>query len=662
MKIVLVAPIMYLNPPDIQPHVGLSSLKAILAQHDYRAEIISLNPQLTDTYDSYRYGKSSISQDFYQEALDLLLATEADLIGFSTVGSSYPTTLLLAKKLKAARPNLTIVLGGIQASLCAEETLRHFTEVDYIVAGEAELTFPVFLKHLQAGTPFPPSTGIYYRSNTGDNASTAQISYTGDAPLLTDLDTLPLMDYQDIDMAALLEVKIDVGRGCPFQCYYCCTNNYWRRTYRLRSAKNIVDEIEYVYKTYGNRLFAFNHDLLTCNRTVFKELLQTLKERKLPIRWKCSSRIDTIDTELLREMAETGCYQIFLGIETGSPRMQKVIKKNLDLTKILPLLEEALKLKINCITSFICGMPEETMDDLIQTLDLAHECVARYAGLQIHLLAPFQGTEIYRQYRDQLRFDGKSSNVGSSLLSNPLEEELIKAHPDMFCNFYYIENPYMSREKLRNIEQFPLVLHYFWRTIGVLRHTHSVGLGDILTTFLEKPVQLPELPDFIESIVDTVEEPSQLLQDVFAFELALHSTYNDLLSPVPSNTVQIEDYFHQQVGSKLYPLSFEPTILEKSILEHNPAGDINEGQPALAALMSATYQNTLPQYTVVPAQSSPVSIYNQADGTLRVQDIIEDATRELQNIMPPEQVEERITNLFKQFQAMRLVTFNKKER
>lgn len=649
MKIVFVPPIMYLNPSDLQPHMGLSSLRSVLHSYGYTVEILSLNPALTEGYESYRVRKSpAISEEFYREAVERLLAREPDLVGFSTVGSSYPTTLVLVNLLKALRPDLTVILGGIQATLCAEATMRHFPAVDYIIAGEAEGSFPIFLRHWQSGTPFPPDSGVYYRTEAG------AIAYSGNAPLVEDLDSLPKPDFTQMNLAALDEVSIDVGRGCPFQCYYCCTNNYWRRTFRLRSAASIADEIEHLYRTYGKQYFSFNHDLLTCNRKVFTELLQTLKERDLPIRWKGSARLDTLDEELLKEMAGTGCYAIFLGIETGSPRMQRIIRKHLEPRRVLFLLDAAQKYQIRCTTSFISGMPEETWDDLAQTIELVYECIARYTAVQIHLLAPFQGTEVFALYRDQLRFDGRSSNVGSFVINHPLEEEMIRAYPDIFCNFYYLDTPHLPREMLQNIEFLPRALPYFWRTIGMLRYTYQVELADIAYAYLRQGVTLEELPEFIRNRVDSIPSPPQLLQDLFAFEMALFSTRVD--EPYPASISQIDPRwtFRRKTGSRLYLLSFHPQEVEECIRRHQPV-TAALAEP-MTAVMSATCRQALPQYNLVPIPSSVTEIYGKADGRLCMQDIIDDATRDLQGTLSPEQVKAHLIPLFRQMVNLRILT------
>lgn len=651
MKTILVAPLIYLREADTQPHIGLYSLKAVLEQHGHSVEITSLSPIITESYESYKSKKNILTENFYSQTVEDLLASAPDLIGFSTIGASYPTTLLLVKMLKAARPDLIVILGGIQATLCAKETMRRFPEVDYIIAGEAEFSLPIFLHYIEENIPFPPQSGIYHRTATG------KIAFTGDAPLVNDLDTLPIMNYQQFDLSTLPEVNIDVGRGCPFKCYYCCTNNYWRRTYRLRSAKNIVDEIENHYHTSGKKLFAFNHDLLTCNQTVFKELLQTLKERNLPIHWRCSSRIDTVNEDLLECMAETGCYDIFFGIETGSPRMQKVIEKNLDLSKVLPLLEKCRELNIRCTVSFICGMPEETMEDITQTLEMVYECIARYTSPQIHLLAPFQGTNLYYKYKDHLQFDGTSSNVGGFLINNHLEEEMIRTYPDIFCNFYYIDNPHVSRKILKNIERVPRLLQYFWRTIGILRFTHHLNLAEILLTYLRKPVSTAEIPSFIENWVNSIENSSQLLKDVFDFEFALFSSRIEEPNKPSLLKIEPEYIFRKKTGSKLYPLSFDPAEIEESIRCQLPYKNEHTRQD-LSALISATCQGRMPEYCVVPANSSTVHIYNDASGKLRVQDIIDEATAAFQGTYTPEDVQKSIINIFKKMESLRLISFD----
>ena len=168
-------------------------------------------------------------------------------------------------------------------------------------------------------------------------------------------------------------------------------------------------------------------------------------------------------------LASAGCNHIYLGIESGSPRIQKLIRKNLDLQRAVETVKLISEAGIEFTASFIMGFPEETMSDLLKTVDLMLSL--RYAGtgnesIQLHLLAPAPGTLLHHNNRLNLRFDGRFSDIAlPNLLPDDLE--LITRHPDVFSAYYYYDTPNIERTDL-------LCLHHFLTTLNVLPYTTYV--------------------------------------------------------------------------------------------------------------------------------------------------------------------------------------------
>ena len=196
------------------------------------------------------------------------------------------------------------------------------------------------------------------------------------------------------------------------------------------------------------------HDQLTANRKWVEDLCQQFVKSGLSerVRWSCSGRVDRIDGELIGQLAEAGCHRIFLGIESGSQQIQKIIKKGLDTEKIKPAIRDCLEHKIGVTASFITGFPGETRQEMLKTLSMAMDIVQMSPAThaQIHTLSPHIGTALYEEHRKELTLDPHGSDA--SLFLPTLEEEtLIKKHPEVFASFYHIPNCSMSRDLLNAV-------------------------------------------------------------------------------------------------------------------------------------------------------------------------------------------------------------------
>src|SRR3972149_7558975 len=115
------------------------------------------------------------------------------------------------------------------------------------------------------------------------------------------------------------------SRACPFNCKYCSVTKYWHRHCRLRSARNVVDEMEMLHEEYGVNHFNFFDDVFTLNSERVIEICREILRRKLNVCWECVTRVDFISMEMLRWMKRAGCLSISYGVESGSPTVLKAI-------------------------------------------------------------------------------------------------------------------------------------------------------------------------------------------------------------------------------------------------------------------------------------------------------------------------------------------------
>jgi radical SAM superfamily enzyme YgiQ (UPF0313 family) len=453
--------------------MGVLSLAAVLEQHKIEPQVVDLNSLYYDYVSHETNGKTR--QDFCSFAGDALSRITADVFGFSTICSTYPFTLRFAKRIRKDHPRSYIVLGGPQASVVDVPTLQHFPFIDLIVRGEAEVTLIQLLEAISQNRSFEQLPGISYRKG-------AHVVRNPNAPVIEDLDSLPLPAFhlyphlKDCEYA-----PIEAGRGCPFACSFCSTNDFFRRRFRMKSPNVLVDQMIAVKNEYGISNFELIHDMFTVDRRKVVSFCEAVQRSGDQLSWTCSARTDCIDDELISLMAEAGCNGIFFGIDTGSDRMQAIIHKSLNLDDARARIRYASRKKIDTTVSLITAYPEETKEDLRATVRFLGESLqSQQAQIQLHLLAPLAETPITTQYKDQLVYDDIFSDISfQGWDQDPEDRTLIVAHRDIFPNFYGVPT-LLDREYLRELREFILrgTLRHRW--LMVLLHRDA---GDLLSVF-----------------------------------------------------------------------------------------------------------------------------------------------------------------------------------
>ncbi|MFD5463086.1 B12-binding domain-containing radical SAM protein [Kitasatospora sp. NPDC127059] len=459
--------------------LGVLSLAAVLEKGGRQPLIVDLNRWYYDFLRREPDGEEHADEapmEFAAFAAERLEALPVDVYGFSTICSSYPLTLRIAESVKRARPDSVMVLGGPQASVVDVPSMRAFPFVDYVVRGEAEETLPLLLDALDADAPTTAIAGLTFRVG-------AQVERNPNAPVVKDLDALPtpaFHRYPYIDQCR--DVSIELGRGCPFACEFCSTNDFFRRRFRLKSPGRVLDEMRQVRREYGITAFDLVHDMFTVDRRKVVEFCETLLEAGESFQWSCSARTDCVDDELIALMHRAGCRGIFFGIETGSARLQKIVKKRIDLHEAMARLECADRHGIKTAASLITGFPEETMEDLRGTTAFLMDALRLdHVEPQLHLLAPLADTPIQRRYADQLTLDGIYSDMShQGWQQNAEDREMIAAHPEVFPNFYTVPTPWLEKSYLKELREFMLVGIRRFRWLLIALHQDS---GDLLTVF-----------------------------------------------------------------------------------------------------------------------------------------------------------------------------------
>jgi radical SAM superfamily enzyme YgiQ (UPF0313 family) len=408
----------------LQPHLGLISLLAVLDAGGHDGRLYDPKLALSD-------GRIALDRDLYLTIARELVALAPDVVGFTSLGCNFICTLRVAQHVRRMAPGVAILLGGPHATILDRVILERYACFDAVLRHEAEATLPAVLDALPGGR-LAGIPGVTYRDRG------AVIANPG-TPIIESLDDLPIPSYEHypVDRLALAWLRVEAGRGCPFACTFCSTASFFGRTYRLKSADRLCRELDLLHARYGVRQFSLQHDLFTVNRDKVMEFCEAVEPRGYT--WKCSARMDCVDPELLRVMARAGCREIYFGVETGSPRLQQLAKKRLDLTLFYPTLDAADAAGIRPTVSFITGYPQELATDQAATLDLIGSCFYRRpppSNIQLHLMTPEPGTELLAQFRDRLAFDGFISDFTFPTLE-PDDPDVIASAPDVFMNNHY---------------------------------------------------------------------------------------------------------------------------------------------------------------------------------------------------------------------------------
>lgn len=292
--------------------------------------------------------------------------------------------------------NCRVIMVGTHASALPQETLKLADgSIDAIALGEFDYTVADIIHswpHLER------VKGICFLENGNPK-------FTSPRALIEDLDSLPFPAWHHIDIrkyfdALRLYPYIDIigGRGCPFNCIFCqWPQVMYGRKYRLRSPKNIVEEIEYDLKLFPQLKkgeFFFEDDTFTINKERAFLICEEIQKRNLKITWSANARPDIYDLKLFKEMRKCGCRELLVGFESGSQVILDNIKKNLEVEQSYKFIEVVKKAGIKVHGCFVLGLPGETKETIKETVDFALNLGVD--TLQFSAAIPLPGTEFFR--------------------------------------------------------------------------------------------------------------------------------------------------------------------------------------------------------------------------------------------------------------------------
>jgi len=391
------------------------------------------------------------NHEIWKDTVDKIIEFEPEWVGYTSYTANISAISIISKKLKKSYPSIKQVIGGVHATL-DPEILNKVSSLDYSIQREGEHA----MFDLVEGKDPKNISGVVSRDSSG-------LINNFDADVIPDIDELPLPERDKFwGLTEDEKLMVDVSyicsiRGCPYRCNYCASPEHWKRNKtQYRSPKSLVREMRYLKENYWNNKKEFDYsasanikskseliiednstvyfvdDIFTVHKERIKEILQRIINENLGMKWKCEARTDHLDEEICQLMAQAGCIRVKIGFESGSDRILKMIQKDEtteDMRKGAKLLKDA---GVPFTGYFMVGFPEETDDDVRQTIKFAKEIDADYYSLSV--LAPYFGTKVYSDMIDAgFKLDKKPweyffHQTGDLMVNDHISQEVLEEY------------------------------------------------------------------------------------------------------------------------------------------------------------------------------------------------------------------------------------------
>jgi len=355
--------------------LGIMTLVALLKQNGYDVRFHDL---------TFRDDLSCLDKD----------VSESDLVGMTVSSPLFGKAKTVMDYITKVNPDATFIAGGPHATFWPHEVLD--SGFQYAFQGEAELSFQAFL---EAGDEKErkATRGLAYKEN-------GKMVVNERMPFIQDLDTVPFPDRSIIEYEKYIdgrdgwrfEVAMLATRGCNAKCIYCAPSlPLLFGTARSRGPRHVVDELEYVLDAVGRkRRVYFKDDTFTEPGIEWiSEFHDLIKERKIKFHWHCNTRADGVTYEMLKLMRDVGCECISFGVESGSPRILKFYRKEVDITVVERAFSWCHKAGIEPTSNVMLGAPMETLEDLEMTYQLIRRI--KPDDLTVYYCTAMPGKDIY---------------------------------------------------------------------------------------------------------------------------------------------------------------------------------------------------------------------------------------------------------------------------
>ncbi|MBU2637991.1 MAG: B12-binding domain-containing radical SAM protein [Nanoarchaeota archaeon] len=388
-----------------------------------------------------------------------------DIIGITAMTPNIPQVIELVHlaKLEGAKT----VLGGIHPTVLPEDTIKE-TEADIVVRGEGEIS----LLEIAKGVPLNKIEGISYRDTTG-------IKHNPDRKPIENLDEIPIPNrsmlklnlYTGSASPAIIgnSAVMFTSRGCPNDCNFCSAKYMHGKRVRFRSIGHIMQEVRDI-NALGFNHITIDDDTFTLNK---KRILDFCNEyKKWNMTFDIDARVDTVDNEILSALKKSGCTKIAYGVESGSNKVLKRMRKGITLDQVKKAFKLTREAGIKTQALISIGHIEETKEDVELTKKLISEIEADY--LCVSVITPYPKTEVYeydieKGYLNNIKWDNYACFKDEILwrTDNFTGDELVKIRDKMYKDFY-INIKYILKQ-VKGLRNFNQLKYYITAALSVIK-------------------------------------------------------------------------------------------------------------------------------------------------------------------------------------------------
>ena len=435
--------------------LGIGYIGAVLKKNNYDVEIIDCVP--------LRMTKERLTE--------ILINKKADVIAFTATIVSINRAIETAEYLKEKIGKETkLVIGGPQFTSLPERTMQE-SKFDFGIFGEGEYTMLELAKMIKSGKKnYKKIKSLVWRKN-------GKVMINPRRGLIQNLDELPFparelfpgMEYYHPMPGGYKRLPFShmvTSRGCPYRCTFCDRSVYGER-FRARTAGNVADEIEYLVKKYKIKEIKFYDDLFTKDKERVMQICNEIIKRKLDISWSCSSRVNTVDFEMLKKMRQAGCWQIDYGLESGNQEVLNKMKKGITLEQSEKAIRMTKKAGMKTRAYIIIGMPGETKKSIDDTINFVKKLpldvaifysVVIYPGNELYEIIKKEGKlkhEDFSQYSSLIDVDNaKLHYVPDGLTEDYIKKSIARAHKEFYLRISYILRQLLSIRSMWDIKRY----------------------------------------------------------------------------------------------------------------------------------------------------------------------------------------------------------------
>ncbi|MCP4603096.1 MAG: radical SAM protein [Proteobacteria bacterium] len=330
--------------------------------------------------------------------INKVLEFQPNLVGFSTTTSGFWDAYDMAKRIKAIRPEVRNIFGGVHVSGIGPELMERFEAIDYLALGEGEVT----LSELAAGESPEQIDGLVWRNGQEVIENSPRFK-------IPELDSLPFPAYHKLDgfpggyrLPPFSYIKtpgtaMSTSRGCVYQCSYC-DRSVFKKGFRSNSAEYTYNHMKYLRERFGIRHVNIYDDLFTTDRGRIMELCHKLAREPVQMQFNCAVRIGHADDDLLDALKDAGCLMLSVGVESGDPGLLKKLKAGVTLDQVKETVQSIQAKGIRAKGLFMMGVVGETEESIKKTSDFI--MAMGFDDMNMSKFTPFPGAPCWSTIRE----------------------------------------------------------------------------------------------------------------------------------------------------------------------------------------------------------------------------------------------------------------------